>query len=235
MIVVDAGSQLRMVTQCDHAHLAAEILALVPALAGEPLRRTLLRATRRHDDGWQGVDAAPPVDEHGRPHDFLTLPWNLRTEVWDRGTALPDLEPAAALLIAEHAVALHRDHGSSSGSGHDLVELVTARRDALRERLGHESAQVSRLYPWLQAMDLLSLIVVNRWNGRTHVLETPWLGRAELDSGILRLDPCPMAGATTLHYPERLVAHRPYRDSLDLGTELALSRWTSDSVTIRSW
>jgi hypothetical protein len=239
MIVVAAGPRLRLVTQRDHAHLAAELLSLFPALADEPRRAALLRATRRHDDGWQGVDAAPPVDEEGRPHDFLGLPWSFRSEIWDRGTSLPDVDDETALLIAEHALALHREHRGREGPGGRLVELLEARREQVRERLGQAAShQVSLLYPWLGAADLLSLIVVNGWKGRTFELDMPAdraPRRARLEPRGLLLDPFPLAGSTTLHYPERRIESRQYRSTFDLGTALARARWVVDSVTIRSW
>ncbi|HVS63148.1 MAG TPA: DUF3891 family protein [Thermoanaerobaculia bacterium] len=240
MIVVDDGSRLRLITQCDHAHLAAEILSLLPALVDEPLRDVLLRATRRHDDGWQGIDAAPPVDDQGRPYDFIRLPWELRTEIWDRGTSLAGIQPETALLIAEHAVELHRESSSKEDLAKSLLELLETRRAELRERLGASAEGVSALYPWLKTADLLSLIVVNRWTGRTFELDLPDRrahepGRARLEEKTLRLQPFPLAGATTLHYPERTIENRSYRDTVDLGTTLARAPWRSDTVTIRSW
>jgi hypothetical protein len=240
VIVVDAGDRLRLVTQCDHAHLAAEMLSLWRPLAGLADREILLRATRRHDDGWQGVDAAPPVDEAGRPHDFLSLPWSLRLEIWDRGTAAFDAEPEVALLIAEHALALHRDRGEHQDPddpARRLVELVESRRQALLERLGPRAGTIRALYPWLRCADLLSLAVTNHWRRELECSlpeqERPL--RARLDDGVLLLDPFPFAGSTVFHYTERLIERRAYRDRVDLGGALAAARWISQPVRVRSW
>ncbi|HVS14430.1 MAG TPA: DUF3891 family protein [Thermoanaerobaculia bacterium] len=243
MIVVEDGDRLRLVTQCDHAHLAADLLALWRPLAGVDGREVLLRATRCHDDGWQRVDAAPPVDDAGRPHDFLSLPWSLRFEVWDRGTAAFAAEPEVALLIAEHALALLG--GPSPGDEPEeadpparrLVELVETRRQTLLETLGPRAAAVLALYPWLRAADLLSLAITNRWQGRELECALPGQERplrAMLLDGALLLDPFPYVGATTFRYAERRVESRPYRDRVDLGGSLAAAPWISQRVSIRS-
>jgi hypothetical protein len=241
MIVVEDGAQLRLVTQSDHAHLAAELLSLWPALADLPERDLLLRATRRHDNGWQRIDAAPPVDEQGRPHDFLSLPWELRLEIWDRGTAAFESEPEVALLIVEHALTLHLDRIDTPDPeplALRLIALLTERRRTLREQLGARGETILALYPWLRIADLMSLLVVNHWTGGERRCEVPGQQqclRLRLEGRTLLLDPFPFAGATIVHYSERRIERRAYRDRVDLGTTLALATWESDSIRLRSW
>ena len=67
--------RLLVVSQNDHAHFAAELLALWRAdgLPDHPRRRRLLFAAREHDNGWRETDSAPFCDrEKGRPHDFMS-------------------------------------------------------------------------------------------------------------------------------------------------------------------
>src|SRR5205085_2628059 len=80
-------------------------------LVAHPRRGALLRAVRLHDNGWRELDAAPPIDRSsGRPWSFVDLPPSLRLEVWTRGTArYVDEDPYVALLIVEHALALHAE------------------------------------------------------------------------------------------------------------------------------
>jgi len=54
MLVRALDASLLVVTQADHARLAADLLALLrlPELAGHPRRAELLRAVADHDNGW---------------------------------------------------------------------------------------------------------------------------------------------------------------------------------------
>ncbi len=118
MIVAEVPGGLRMITQNDHAHWGYQLLSVWPALATHPRRQAILRATRLHDRGWRGIDSSPVIDHSGRPHDFRSLPGELRTDVWLRGVLL--------------------DHAESSGAeSRGLIELesggrkpVTAREEA---------------------------------------------------------------------------------------------------------
>ena len=64
MIVTTAPPGSRLVTQSDHARLAADLLRLfrVPELVEHPRRELLLRAVAEHDNGWWEADAAPRLD-----------------------------------------------------------------------------------------------------------------------------------------------------------------------------
>ena len=64
MIVTTAPPGSRLVTQSDHARLAADLLRLfrLPELLEHPRRELLLRAIAEHDNGWWETDAAPRLD-----------------------------------------------------------------------------------------------------------------------------------------------------------------------------
>lgn len=169
MILRDQGDTLRVVTQTDHAHWAYLLLSAWPALADHPRRAAILRATRQHDRGWQGIDASPVVDDEGRPHDFRSLPSGLREEVWkqtvDRArwpTETPSttegaLDVWAEMLIAQHAWRIHRPGPSglpgSPARSEELLPLATLLAAERRERLEWIEKYLDVLGPLLDLND----------------------------------------------------------------------------------
>ena len=126
MIVVDLGDSLRCVTQGDHAHFAADLLSLCrfPDLERHRRRGSLLEAVRQHDNGWREFDAAPWLDpQTGAPYAFERLPEAQRREIWTRATRryLAD-DPTVALLITQHALALHQDRSGDEAWDNWLAE-----------------------------------------------------------------------------------------------------------------
>ncbi|KAB2958267.1 MAG: DUF3891 family protein, partial [Thermoanaerobaculia bacterium] len=110
VIVREAGDAWLVVTQADHARLAADLLALLrlPGLADHPRRAELLAAVADHDNGWWESDAAPRVEAaRGRPLDFLSIPLDLRLEIWRRGIERFAAErPWGSALVAAHFLRL---------------------------------------------------------------------------------------------------------------------------------
>lgn len=216
---------LRVVTQGDHAKLAADLLSLwrVPELVQHPRRSALLTATRHHDDGWQGLDAAPRVGASGEPLDFVSLPLELRVEAWKRSAqpssgAVAD-DPWARLLVLRHSFELttHNPSPVASALGEALEEEMTERLEPRFE----EREVLESDYRWLQLADQLSLLLcigepgpcsVDRWHGLWRDQE-------------LYLEPFPLAGATRFSVASRRIANRHYPDATDLAVELATSRW----------
>ena len=213
MIVAPVNDQLMIVTQNDHAHFASDLLSVWrnDGLAEHPRRRDLLFAAREHDNGWREVDAAPiyrAADQ--RPHDFMTVPLELRREIWERGTVrFAEAEPYATLLIVRHAIHLHRSHRDDP----DWQEIFTGWQEQeanLLETTGNDSAIVDADYPWIDLTDRLSLAVCNRWTDRfeahgIHAELRVDSTRHTLADTTLVLDPFPLAGSTTLRLACRLI------------------------------
>jgi hypothetical protein len=224
MIVVEDGSSLLLVTQPDHARFAAELLSLwrTDGLPEHPRRERLLKAIREHDNGWQEADSAPRVDPaSGRPHDFLSFPLAPRLEVWDRGTERYVTEqPYVALLITQHALALHQ-HERQEPGWVELLDRLEESREDLEERAAVTADEVARDYRLLELVDALSLTVCNRWS---QPVERPGI-RGVFRAGNLHLDPFPFAGATSFEIPVRHIPDRPYAGDADLGGELAAAHW----------
>lgn len=169
MILRDQSDTLRVITQTDHAHWAYLLLSAWPALAEHPRRQAILRATRQHDRGWQGIDASPVVDARGRPHDFRSLPTALREEVWQKTVErsqwpdeVPTTEDAAMelwseMLIAQHAWRIHRPGPSglpgSSRRPEDLLPLATLLAAERQERMQWIESRFEALGPLLSLRD----------------------------------------------------------------------------------
>jgi hypothetical protein len=100
---------LMAINQADHAHLAgafAEGWGNARAFRPEPWQ-PVVTAAGRHDDGWIEWDAAPTLDDHGRPLDFLTLPVADRLEIYRRGIDLVAAEDLhAGCLTSLHLTGL---------------------------------------------------------------------------------------------------------------------------------
>jgi hypothetical protein len=231
MIVVRQQSRLRIVTQSDHARLAGEILALwrEDGLPEHPRRTDLLFATREHDNGWRGVDAAPRVDrDTGRPFSFRNLPPAARVEVWLQGTErFREEAPWAAALIVEHALALHRNRGDDPDLGL-LLERLEEEREVLLAACGLDEAELAGDYRYLAAGDTLSLAASEDWDEPVEVLGRT--GRMIGDT--LEIVPFPLAGATSFTLPCRWIEDRPYSDDTDLAVTLAAATWQRTRVRV---
>jgi Protein of unknown function (DUF3891) len=235
MIVTQLGSDLRLVTQPDHARLAGEILSLWyrNALPTHPRREELLFAVREHDNGWWETDAAPRADPaNGRPVAFPDLPDEERRTLWRRGTRRHAADrPWASLLIAEHGLRVHRDRRGDPAWEPFLAELEELRPELLSAaeatvESGGEALEAD--YGWLELADALSLAACGPAGG---VVERPGL-EASWDGERLVLEPFPLAGATTFRVACRTIPDRFFRGDADLGGELAAARWTELAVRV---
>ncbi|MEM8932437.1 MAG: DUF3891 family protein, partial [Acidobacteriota bacterium] len=235
MIILPIDDQLRIVTQNDHAAFAGELLSLWRAdgVPTNPRRDALLVAAREHDNGWREVDSAPHAREDGKPHDFRSLPQPLRRELWRRGVErFAERDPVAALLILEHAIALHLDR-LDDPEWAALVETWRQQRDAWRDALGLDAETLRADYRFIDLTDVLSLAVCAGWSepfdtsGPRAAVRTIDATTAEL-----LLDPLPLAGATSFDVACRFIEDRPFSGDADLAIELASARWTSIRVRV---
>lgn len=218
MIVRTRGAQLELITQPDHAELAATILAAWRAddLPRRPTRDVLLFATREHDRGWTPVDAAPPLDPAtGRPFDFITAPTGIKHAIWPRAvSALGPQSPYAAALVAEHALVVYdQDQFRHAPAWIAFFETMTSARDAWLERSGESSARLQADYRLLRIADLISLVFCNGWPDPASVEGT----RIILTGGTLTVSPDPFGGAgLPLQVSMRTIPNRAYASEEDL-------------------
>jgi hypothetical protein len=137
MIVRESSSCWLLISQVEHARIAAEIAAnwRLPA-ALEGLRPQFLSAVEHHDDGWREWEQAPTIDDDGDPRDFMEMPMPIATAIW---TASIDVaarsSPWSGLWISRHFCYLaeltleHRDDpGDRSAAQEFLKEQFAAQR-----------------------------------------------------------------------------------------------------------
>lgn len=239
MIVAQRRSELVLVTQTDHAQLAARLLSLWRAdgLPDHPRRSEILLATREHDCGWQGVDAAPGLDPESHfPVAFDRIASKERRRLWRLGFERYRQErPYASRLILHHGQVLHRRH-----RGVPAWDAFFAELDRRAEDLAADSdvspADLERDYRFLQIADELSLLACGARNStRLKELSLPLEGRSYRARGTLQelyLHPFPFAGATSFEVDCRRIPRQPY-DPETLSSALLTTRWTRLTVACR--
>lgn len=224
MIVTPQGQSLRMITQNDHAHFSAEILALwvTDGLPEHLRRRELIFAAREHDNGWRETDSAPFCDrESGRPHDFMNLPSEERWKIWQRGPRrFASREPYASLLINRHAQTLYEDHQKDPAWA-DVFKAWRQLEEELLEETAISQEEVADDYRWIDLTDLFSLAACAGWTRSIERYGFRMRARGET----LAVDPFPLAGSTTFQVRCREIPDRRYTSDTDLATELAMARW----------
>ncbi len=253
MIVSSTPFGARLVTQSDHARLAADILRLfrIPELLEHPRRETLLRAVAEHDNGWWEADAAPSFDaEEAAALDFRSQPAAVRQEIWRRGVErFAGADPYLAALVATHALRLFRripHHPMDPTELPDpswaaLRSHLALRREELLAAAGETLATLELDDPWLEVADDLSLAVctgdpafVSLPGWRVEVADDPVAaGAANAPGAIeLALEPFPLAGATSFELSCRWLAPGNYLSAVELARALASSTWRRVRVRV---
>jgi hypothetical protein len=158
MIVRHSNGRLQLITQPDHARLAAAIMEHCAALAGHPRRATILEAIAEHDTGWAVEDASPRINPTtGAVLDFITAPTSVRQGVWPRCVALLGTDNAyAAALVAQHAATVYyRQRGNPEWK--DFFRDMEQRRDALLRQCEAPLEQLLEDYTFVRLADIISL------------------------------------------------------------------------------
>lgn len=166
MIIRPSGSSQLLITQPDHAALAARLMQHWSAdgLPDSPRRPTILLAIREHDNGWREVDRSPIVDEAtGRILDFVNAPEDVRRAVWPRGVGRLAHTPYAAALVAQHALHIYRRYRTAPAWSSFFGEMEAARARHLEATSGATLDELLRDYFFLRIGDLASLTFCNGW------------------------------------------------------------------------
>jgi hypothetical protein len=194
MIVRASGASLLLITQPDHAALAGRIMErwVTRGFPDDPRRASVMRAIARHDIGWSEVDAAPLVDETtGRVLDFISAPAAVRQSVWPRGVARLSADPVTAALVAEHACQVYSRYRTDE-AWRAFFDEMAALRDDYARRAALPIEELRRLYFFVRAGDLISLVFCNEW---TDVQEIDGHDIRLIDPGRVVIRPDPFAGA----------------------------------------
>ena len=168
MIVRHENGDFLLVTQPDHAALSGRIMAAWRAdgLPASPRRETVLLATREHDNGWTEVDHRPRLDAAGgRPQHFMNAPDATKQGIWLRGVRrLEAVDPAAAALVAQHALALLDLHPPPGWER--FRSAMTAERDRILGNGAYDNDldALRADYRFVFLGDLISLVFCCKWS-----------------------------------------------------------------------
>lgn len=158
VIVRYIDDRLLLITQPDHARLAAAIMAECATLANHPRRDTILYAIARHDDGWAQEDAKPAIDPAtGEVADFIRARTEVRQGVWPRIVgALAEEDPYAATLVAHHALTVYTRLRANPDWSLFFTRMGVI-RDALLKKSGRTPLELEADYVFVRLGDLISL------------------------------------------------------------------------------
>jgi hypothetical protein len=109
MIYQVSGAEMILVTQTEHARLAAELAAEVgnKQFATPMPRQPMLSAAAMHDCGWPAHDDVPTIDAQGRPAHALEMPLATMLPIWSASTDVTAArDPYAGLLVSLHGMHL---------------------------------------------------------------------------------------------------------------------------------
>lgn len=166
MIIRRLAASLHLITQPDHAALAARIIAQWRAdgFLDSPRKVSILRATEQHDNGWEEIDQALVVDAaSGQLLDFIEVPDAVKRETSSRGIERLAADPYAAALVAQHRLHVYRRFRDTP-AWQPFFESVTAARDGYLRAAGPITIdELLSDYRFVRAGDLASLAFCNHW------------------------------------------------------------------------
>lgn len=229
MLVTSRGDRRIVITQADHARLAASFLALfrLPELLANPRRQELLRAVAEHDNGWWESDSAPELDPAiGAPRDFRALGREARWAVWRRGVErFAGEAPYVAALVAAHALRLHGDRAGDP-SWREFLTGLGARRDELLALAGRDPGELAEDDTWLELADGLSLAACLA--EASFAMGTGRRARCtqRAEGHELAIAPFPLAGATWFTVACRELPAAPATTPGELARRLATATWS---------
>jgi hypothetical protein len=158
VIVRPARDAQHLITQPDHASLAAAIIGHAEPLAARPRRDAILQAVAEHDNGWAEEDATPILNPAtGQLADFINVPAAVRQRVWPRAIQRLAPYPWPAALVAEHAVVVYDRFRVEEGWESFFTGLEAARDDMIA-KTGLTMAELASDYEFVRLADLISLI-----------------------------------------------------------------------------
>lgn len=166
MILRPDGSRQLLITQPDHASLAARMMEhwRADGLPDSAQRAAILLAIAQHDNGWKEIDAAPIVDSaSGRILDFMTIADEIKRDIWPRGVTRLEDSPYAAALVAQHALHIYRRYRTDSAWASFFVTLQDLRDRYLEVATDATLDQLLYDYQFVRIGDLASLTFCNAW------------------------------------------------------------------------
>jgi hypothetical protein len=138
MIRRDANNAWVLISQVDHAHLAADLASAWgnDEVAPLPLTEWLLPAIRDHDAGWRAWEEAPTITDDGLPRQFMEMSAEDSEAIWTESIAI---SAAGTPSLADALRRMRADGGEvTPDDAAVLDELVRSRKFASADRLQAE-------------------------------------------------------------------------------------------------
>lgn len=240
MIVRPAGDAWLLISQVQHARLAAEIARnwhLPDELSG--LRECFLFAVAYHDEGWKTWERAPTIDEDGGPRNFMDMPMPVATGIWtDSINVAAKHSPLSGLWVSEHFCHLARlaiEHRQAVSDRNAAARFLA--RQAAQHQIWRESSGIEDFSPielaglhGVQFFDRLSLWLCceERTADQTFVdpsgKESCWSPESALS---IRVTGGLTNSELKLTVPAVQIEHRCYTDNRDLRRAIKRGRRTA--------
>jgi len=220
VIVRPAHDDVHLITQPDHARLAAAIIEHHVGLASRPRRDAILLAVTEHDNGWAEEDAAPTrIPATGYIADFISVPIAVRHRVWPRAIQRLEQTPWTAALVAHHAVIVY-DRFRIEEEWDPFFSGMEAARDRMVRASGLSFEELLSDYEFLRLADLISLVFCMALDGELRYSE--WTVRLLGDRVVVTPDP--FGGVTIpLEIRARVLSGEPFASDADLRAAVNLA------------
>jgi len=226
VIVRPAHDDVHLITQPDHAHLAARIIEHAVTLAARPRRDAILLAVAEHDNGWTEEDAAPIVNPAtGHVADFVNVPLAVRHRVWPRAIRRLEQHPWTAALVAQHALVVYDRYRSEDGWTPFFAGMESA-RDSLLQASGLTVDELFSDYEFVRLADLISLVFCMALTQTQQFGH--WTVQFADDRVVVTPDPFGKT-AIPIEIPARALRDQPFRSDEDLRAAVIAAK----NVTVR--
>jgi hypothetical protein len=247
MIVRDSNTAWLLISQVEHARIAAEIAAnwRLP-VALEALRSEFLFAVEHHDDGWREWEQAPTIDDDGEPRDFMEMPMPVATGIWTASIEVAARSsPWCGLWISRHFYYLaelaleHRDDPSDRAAAQQFVkEQFAAQRRWRADVDAHDvtTIELAGLHA-LQFFDRVSLWLCCAERTAEQMFPDPASGTThwtpESTTTIRVSGDSFAAEELSLEVPAVAIEQRAYANDVDLRAAIAQGRHVTVNWMLR--
>ncbi|TWU09023.1 hypothetical protein CA54_42630 [Symmachiella macrocystis] len=236
MIRREQGADWLIVSQVDHARLAAELAQVWrhSIASSWGISELLFHAVLKHDDGWRAWETGLEIDPaNGIPRDFTEMPMDVASGIWTSSIETCATEhPLAGIWVsrhfcylAQHSLSSRADNAADvSAARRFLAEQEQSQQQlrsvSLQDVTAREFANLSELgVRFLRLFDGLSLWLCCAERSETSEIQCdgqsarfiPYAdARIVIDPYVLTKQPL------TLAVPARRIAARAYADNKDL-------------------
>lgn len=232
MIVRPHAGGVQLITQPDHAALAAHIMRAWRRdnFQSSGRRADVLLAIEEHDNGWRETDQRLFVDSAtGKLFDFATMPDEERRAVWPRSIRRLGGTPYAAALVAHHASHIYRRYRGEPSWEPFFADMERIREHHLELAGMRNADDLRRDYVFLRIADLASLTFCCGWT--TPQQDDSGLGYSmHVEGDRLLINPDPFFGKeVALSVPARTLAAERFASAAE--AEQAFARATPAPLT----